>query len=80
MNEEYSDYRYIPDDRDMSSSSSLSVFTVGDKVKILAGSTNRIIGIDVELTVDDASWLAEQLEHAADTIKSSALESEATER
>lgn len=38
MIEEYSDYRYIPDDRDMSSSSSLSVFTVGDKVKISAGS------------------------------------------
>lgn len=69
MNEEYSDYRYIPDDRDMSSSSSLSVFAVGDKVKILAGSTNRIIGIDVELTVDDARWLAEHLTHTVNAIE-----------
>lgn len=69
MNEEYSDYRYIPDDRDMSSSSSLSVFTVGDKVKILAGSTNRIIGIDIELTVDDARWLAEHLTHTVNAIE-----------
>ncbi len=79
MNEEYSDYRYIPDDNESPAGSSMSVFTVGDKIKVLASSRKRIIGVDIELTVNDARWLAEHLTLAVNTIAASP-ESEAAER
>lgn len=79
MNEEYKSYRHIPEDTEGETGSSLSVNTFLGVVHVITGSPHNAISSSITLTVNDAEWLAEQLEHAVDTITHNALESEATE-
>lgn len=63
----------------MSKECYLSIFPVDDRIKILVSSRERIIDVDIVLTVDDARWLSDQLQHNVEIIHST-LESEAAER
>ena len=79
MSEEYSDYRYIPDDIGSKTSSGLSVDTFRETVSVNVDSPHDTISSSITLTVNDAKWLRKQLKRAVDTITLNALESEATE-
>lgn len=63
----------------MSKECYLSIFPVDDSIKILVSSRERIISVDIVLTVDDARWLAEHLTHTVNAIADTP-KSEATER
>lgn len=52
----------------MSKECYLSIFPVDDRIKILVSSRERIIDVDIVLTVDDARWLSDQLQHSVDSI------------
>lgn len=80
MNEEYSNRRNIPDDNEGQTGSRLSVSTFSGTVRVIISSPHNAIASCITLTVNNAAWLAEQLEHAADTIVHNALESEETEQ
>lgn len=47
----------------------LSIFPVDDRIKILLSSMERIIDVDIVLTIDDARWLAEHLTHTVNAIE-----------
>lgn len=53
----------------MSKECYLSIFPVDDMIKILVSSRERIIDVDIVLTVDDARWLAERLTHTVNAIE-----------
>ena len=76
--EEYSDYRYTPANQPGASSIAISTF---DKyIKIIINTPYNMLETNLMLSVDDARWLSDQLQHSVEAIIHSTLESEATER
>jgi len=76
--EEYSDYRYTPPNQP--GASSIAIGTFDKYVKIIINTPYNMLETNLMLSVDDAEWLSDKLQHSVDTIKNSALEGEATER
>ena len=75
--EEYSDYRYIPPKQP--EASSIAIGTLDKYIKIIINTPYNMLETNLMLSVDDAIWLSDQLQHSVEIIHST-LESEATER
>lgn len=76
--EEYSDYRYTPPNQP--EASSIAISTLDKYIKIIINTPYNMLETNLMLSVDDARWLSDQLQHSVDSIIHSTLESEATER
>lgn len=73
----YSDYRYTPPNQP--GASSIAVGTLDKYIKIIINTPYNMLETNLMLSVDDAIWLSDQLQHSLEIIHST-LESEAAER
>lgn len=76
--EEYSDYRYTP--LRQPGASSIAICTFDKYIKIIINTPYNMLETNLMLSVDDAIWLSDKLQHSINSIIHSTLESEATER
>ena len=76
--EGYSDYRYTPSGQP--GASVIAIGTFDKYVKIIINTPYNMLETNLMLSVDDARWLSDQLQHSINSIIHSTLEIEATER
>ena len=75
--EEYSDYLYTPPNQP--EASSIAICTFDKYIKIIINTPYNMLETNLMLSVDDAIWLSDQLQHNVQIIHST-LEIEAAER
>lgn len=64
--EGYSDYRYIPPKQP--GASSIAIGTFDKYIKIIINTPYNMLETNLMLSVDDARWLSDQLQHSINSI------------
>ena len=71
--EGYSDYRYTPPSQP--GASSIAICTFDKYIKIIINTPYNMLETNLMLSVDDARWLSDKLQHSINSIIQSPIES-----